>query len=178
MLQVTLCIVYLFTGFAIQATLMGFVVIWLLFIFHLFLKIVFPIASQNLFKNHGTKLYIAEVLLTLVVSLITPIVTIAKGGFFIASFPPIQCFSNASIQFHGVILPGMLITIVGISLILITVLAVHRVSCCIKTHCSESCRPIKLVCHTGYNNLRKENVILRPQLAKRVTSTCSTWLSQ
>ncbi|XP_065891155.1 uncharacterized protein [Dysidea avara] len=113
-------------GFAIQATLMGFVVVWLLFIFHLFLKVVFPIASQNLFKNHGTKLYIVEVLLTLFTSLITPTVTIATDGFFIASFPPIQCFSDASIQFHGVILPAILITIVGISLILITCLAVHR----------------------------------------------------
>ena len=140
--------------------------VWLLFIFHLFLKVVFPIASQNLFKNHGTKLYIVEVLLTLFTSLITPTVTIATDGFFIASFPPIQCFSDASIQFHGVILPAILITIVGISLILITCLAVHRVSCCIKTHCSESCGPRKLVCHTGYNDRRKENVILRPQLAK------------
>ncbi|XP_065891156.1 uncharacterized protein [Dysidea avara] len=58
--------------------------------------------------------------------LITPTVTIATDGFFIASFPPIQCFSDASIQFHGVILPAILITIVGISLILITCLAVHR----------------------------------------------------
>ena len=141
--------------------------VWLLFIFHLFLKVVFPMPSQNLFKNHGTKLYVAEVLLGLVTSLITPIVTITTDDFFIARFPPTQCFSDASIQFHGVILPAMLITIVGISLILITVLAVHRVSCCIKTHHSESCQPIKLMCHTEYNNRRKGNVTLRSQLAKR-----------
>ena len=151
-----LCIAYLFTGFAIQATLMGFVVVWLLFIFHLFLKIVFPIASQNLFKNHGTKLYIAEIILGLVTSLITPIAAIATDGFFITSYPPVQCLSNPSIQFHGVILPAILITIVGISLILITVLTVHRVSCYIKTHCSESCGPIKLCAILGITTGEKK----------------------
>jgi len=125
------------TGVAFQVLSTGFCMLWFLFIFHLFLKVVFPLRSEELLNHHGTKVHIAEILLVLFISMITPIVILATDGFFISTFPPNMCFSDASILFHGVILPSMLIIIVGISLILITVLSVHRVSglfsecCCI-----------------------------------------------
>ena len=119
---------FITSGVAFQMILMGFCTLWLLFVFHLFVKVVYPVRSQDVLNRHGTKIHIAEILFVLFASMITPIVTLATDGFFISTFPPNQCYSNASILFHGVLLPTMLITIVGISVILLTVLSVHRVS--------------------------------------------------
>ena len=125
---IAIVIMLLFTGIDFQSGLVAFSVLWVLFIIHLFIKVVFPVTSQNILKYHGTKIHIAEVLLTVVACSIPPAVSFSTDGYFISSFPPTQCYSNVSVLFHGAILPSMLISIFGISLILITILSVHRVS--------------------------------------------------
>ena len=128
LLHYSFCVLFITTGFAFQMILMGFCTLWLLFVFHLFLKVVYPLRSQDVLNRHGTKIHIAEILFVLFASTITPIVTLTTDGFYISNFPPNQCYSDASVLFHGVLLPSMLIAIVGISVILLTILSVHRVS--------------------------------------------------
>ena len=108
---------------------MMFTEFWLLFVFHLFMKIVDPLKSWIINRpEHTTKVYITEVTLVILIGLIVPTITItATDGYRIALFPPSQCFSDPEIFFHGIMLTTIIMCIRGISLILSTFLHIHRV---------------------------------------------------
>lgn len=116
-------------GFALDATIAIFTEFWFLFVFHLFMKVVDPLKSWTINRpEHTRKVHIIEVVSAIILGLIVPIINVATDGYTIGIFPPSQCFPKPEVFFHGVLLPAIIMCIVGISLILFTLLHIHRVS--------------------------------------------------
>ena len=134
-------------GFVFDAAIMMFTEFWLLFVFHLFMKIVDPLKSWIINRpEHTTKVYITEVTLVIFIGLIVPTITItATDGYRIAIFPPSQCFSDPEIFFHGIMLPTIIMCIIGISLILSTFLHIHRVSTILVYYLAIYCSKLRLM---------------------------------
>lgn len=125
-----LCTSYIHIGFLLQATSIIYTSLWLLFVFHMFAKIVDTNESWIVNNQHHTgKIHVIEVGTVLCLGFITPTITLtALDGYSISDFPPVWCFSTTDIFFYGVILPSLIISVIGLSLILITILYIHRVS--------------------------------------------------
>ena len=103
---------------------------WLLFVFHLFMKIVDPLKTWIINKQeYARRIYIIEVVAVFFFALITPITTVAAtDGYHLINFPPRVCASEAKVFFHGILLPSITMCTIGICLILVTFFHVHRVS--------------------------------------------------
>ena len=121
---------YSLPGFGLDAALLIYSQFWLLFVFHLFMKIVDPLKTWIINKQeYARRTHIIEVVAVFFFGLITPITTIAAtDGYYIATFPPRGCFSEAKVFFHGILLPNLMMCMVGICLILVTLFHIHRVS--------------------------------------------------
>ena len=125
--KIILCI---FAGFVVHVFTILYGSLWLLFVFHLFARIVD--ANENWIVNdrqHTGKMHVIEVSTVFSLALTVPIITVtALDGYNIGYFPPFFCFPSTEILFHSVILPCLIIVAIGLSLILTTFLKIHRVS--------------------------------------------------
>ena len=125
--KIILCI---FAGFVVHVFTILYGSLWLLFVFHLFARIVDANGSWIVNdRQHTGKMHVIEVTTVLFLALIVPIITVtALDGYNISYFPAFWCFPSTEILFHSVILPCIVVTVIGLSLILITFLKIHRVS--------------------------------------------------
>ena len=121
---------YSLPGFVVNAAFLMYTQFWLLFVFHLFLKIVDPLKSWIINKQrYARRVHIIEVVAVCFFGLLTPITTIAAtDGYHIGTFPPRACVSAPEVIFHGTLLPYIMMCMVGICLILATFFHIHRVS--------------------------------------------------
>ena len=102
---------------------------WLLFIIHLFLKLVFPIRARNLDHHpHRGKIHAAEIILIVLVGLLVPSIIVGTSKYNIANFPPTQCAGDADVSFYTLILPTIIVMATGVILILLTFTSIQRVS--------------------------------------------------
>lgn len=117
-------------GFCLDAGFLMYTEFWLLYVFHLFMKIIDPLKTWIINKQeYARRIHIIEVVAVFFFGLLTPITTVAAtDGYHIATFPPRGCFSDAEVVFHGTVLPIIMMCIVGICLILITFFHIHKVS--------------------------------------------------
>ena len=125
--EIIFCI---FTGFAFHVSTTLYTSLWLLFVFHLFARIVDTngcwIVND---QQHNGKMHVIEVATVLSLTLIVPIINVtALDGYNISYLPSIWCFPTVEIFFHSIILPCLIISAIGLSLILLTFLKIHRVS--------------------------------------------------
>ena len=117
------------TGFVYQAGFLIFSGFWLLFIIHLFIKLVFPIRARNLDNHrHRRKIHVIEIVGIVLVGLFIPSVIVGTTKYNIGNFPPTQCSSNADVSFHTLILPTIIVMTTGVILILLSFMSIHRVS--------------------------------------------------
>ena len=117
-------------GFCLDAAILMYTQFWLLFVFHLFMKVVDPLKTWIINKQeYARRIHIIEVMGVLFFGLITPITTVAAtDGYHIGDFPPDQCYSDSKVFFHGILLPNIIMCIIGICLIMTTFFHIHRVS--------------------------------------------------
>ena len=113
-----------------QAGFLIFSGFWLLFLAHLFLKLVFPIQFHN-FDNykHRTKVHIAEIVIVFLIGLLFASIVAGTSEYRIINFPPTQCATDVEVSFYTVIFPTVLIQGAGMMFILFSFVSIHRVSC-------------------------------------------------
>ena len=122
--------IFSITGFYFDAGILMYSQFWLLFVFHLFMKVVDPLNTWIINKQeYVRKIHIIEVVIVFIFALTTPIITVAAtDGYHIGIFPPRACHSDPEVLFHGILLPSIILCIIGICLILVTFFHIHRVS--------------------------------------------------
>ena len=122
-------IVCLFAGFAYQAGLLIFLGFWLLFNFHLFLKLVFPLQFRNFDTyKHRRKVHILEIAVVLIVGILLSSLVVGIADHGIVNFPPTQCSPNVEVTFYTLIFPTLLLQGAGLMLILFSFVSIHQVS--------------------------------------------------
>ena len=122
-------LLYLFTGFTFQAGFLIFSGFWLLFVTHLFLKLVYPLQLHNFDKyKHRTKIHILEIVAVLLIGLLIPSIVVGTSDYGIVNFPPTQCSADVEVTFYTLILPTIFIQGAGMMLILFSFVSIHRVS--------------------------------------------------
>ena len=119
----------LFAGFTYQAGILIFSGFWLLFITHLFLKLVFPIHFRRFESSkYRTKVHILEIVIVLLVGILIPAIVVGTVEYNIVNFPPTECAANVEVTFYTLILPTVIIQGTGMFLILFSFISIHRVS--------------------------------------------------
>ena len=119
----------MFTGFTFQAGFLIFSGFWLLFVAHLFLKLVYPLQLHNFDKyKHRTKIHILEIVAVLLIGLLIPSIVVGTSDYGIVNFPPTQCSADVEVTFYTLILPTIFIQGAGMMLILFSFVSIHRVS--------------------------------------------------
>ena len=103
---------------------------WLLYIFHLTLKLLYPLKSVKLDNSdHSKTIHIIEVLTVVLIGTIPYGVFAGTSKYQIIRFPALYCGYNRSYQFYGTVLPTLIIGSVGLILTLIVLYKIHIVSC-------------------------------------------------
>ena len=123
-------------GFFTHFCVVYLAVIWLLHLFHLFLGVVFPFWSKRLTeKKWKIRLYIMEVLGSIVLCSIAPTVHVNVSSYAIERLPPVFVFPGPRMIFYTMVLPLAIIFSVGVNLIFFTFFTIHKVwkmyYCCV-----------------------------------------------
>ena len=116
---------------------------WVFHVCVLCWRIKFPFHARR-YSKFNTRLHFALVALALVLPLLPVLTTIIHSqatdytsmegvpsglGFGLANFPPILCYAlNKDVVFFSFILPVTLLMLVGVTALLVTIWAVHKVS--------------------------------------------------
>ena len=103
---------------------------WLLYTFHLALKIFYPLKSAKLFNSRYSKaVYIIAVLIGFFIATAPPIVSAGLSNYEIVTFPPVQCGnSNRAYFFYASVVPIMTTICASMILMLLTLYKIHVVS--------------------------------------------------
>lgn len=124
-----MCCSLLFTGFVTASTVVLYCAYWCLYIFHLLLKLVFPVWSKVVYNSpHSMKFHIIEVIGVFIVGTLPYIVFAATSNYMITSFPPTGCSGDAIYSFYSLIVPTVILSCCGLVMMLIILYNVHIVS--------------------------------------------------
>ena len=105
--------------------------IWLLYIFHLALKLLFLLKSAKLSNSgYSRTIYIAEFLIVILIGIIPSIVSAVHSRYRISRFPPIYCdgYDDRTYIFYSTTLPILVAVCVSIILMILILYKVHTVS--------------------------------------------------
>lgn len=135
---------FIIAGVVFYYSLLQLAVFWLCHVLALFWKIKFPFHSRSFQMAHRTKyVHIAAVALSILVPFIPIVATMSQYGhkrspieattgglgFGITRFPPLLCTGRHSdTTFYSLILPILVILMVGMTVLLIIFVIIHRVS--------------------------------------------------
>ena len=93
-------------GCLFSTILVLFSYIWLLYCFHLTLKLIFPLKSAKISNsNHNKAIYIAEVSIVSIIAAIPSSVGIGLSKYRINTYPPVFCHSDRTYHFYTVVVP-------------------------------------------------------------------------
>ena len=102
---------------------------WILYIFHLVLKLVYPLKSAKLFdSDYKRAIFTVEVLSVLFIATVPSVVNAGLSKNRISTFPPTYCESYGAYHFYSVIIPIMTAVCVNALLMLVALYKVHVVS--------------------------------------------------
>ena len=126
---------FLMIGFMVTSGIVLYAFFWLLYIFHLTLRLVYPLKSAKLNNSaYGKKIYALEVLIVVVISTVPYIVFASTSTYQISRFPPDYCSYNTTYHFYGTFIPTLITGCVGLILMLLVLYKLHIVSisywCC------------------------------------------------
>lgn len=114
------CIIQYTTGAIFQFCLILMTMLWIFHLFHIFLKVVFPIESRFLTTRRWNRgLHATEILISLLLSALGPtIVWLAGIKYGFAFFPPLLCLPTSRVfVFYTMSIPLILILTGGVNLI-------------------------------------------------------------
>ena len=125
-----------YTQFIIPAgviLLSGIVVytyLWNLYVVHLVIKLFFPIKSSILFESdHSRKFFITEVVIVFIVGSVPSILIATVGpNYEIVTYPPILCGSSGVPLLLTSVFPGLIVSFISHTLILLILYKLHIVS--------------------------------------------------
>ena len=120
---------FLHIGFIWTSVTVIYGLFWLLYLFHLALKLLDPLKSAKLDNSVNSKRnHIIEVCVVLVIG-ITPFVIFAgTSKYEVVRSPPVLCGYNATYMFYATILPSITIGSGGLVLMLLVLYKLHIVS--------------------------------------------------
>ena len=115
-----------------MAVFAGFVmysVYWLLYAFHLYMKVAYPDYSMLFDSWHRTKkFYYWEVGFFTLIGTVPYIILAGMSEFHIAQSPPLYCALGAEQNFYGIIFPTIVINCTTVIILLLVLYHVHIVS--------------------------------------------------
>ena len=102
---------------------------WLLYAFHLYLKVAQPKCSKLLDSWHYTKkFYYLEVGLVTIIGAIPYLVLAGLSEFQINQFPPLFCGLSAAGSSYGIVIPTIVVNCATVIILLLVLYHVHNVS--------------------------------------------------
>ena len=101
-----------------------YVCFWLLYTFHLFLNLVYPLKSLQ----YSRIMYSLEGLVVLFIAIAPSIVGAGLSKYRITAFPPTQCRSYGEFRFYSLILPVMAAVCGCVIFMLLALYKIHVVS--------------------------------------------------
>ena len=102
---------------------------WLLYAFHLYLKIAHPEYSVLLDNwNRTKKFYYFEVGFFTIIGTVPYIILAGLSEFTVSQFPPVACGPSATGNFYGIVLPTLIVNCSTVIILLLALYHVHIVS--------------------------------------------------
>ena len=112
-----------FAGFVMNS------VYWLLYAFHLYMKVAHPYYSILFDSWHRTKnFYYFEIGFFTLIGTLPYIVLASLSEFRIVNFPPLFCALSAEGNFYGIVLPTVVVNCTTLIILLLVLYHVHMVS--------------------------------------------------
>ena len=127
---------YILTGFVFQFTVGVLTGCWLAQLTYMVILLYFPFFGERTLKKKK-KLYHAVSLVAIItLSLISPVVALAKFNYVTIWFPPLMCFPRSQDWvFYSMVLPLSILVAIGVILCILLIRAIHKVSvlidCCL-----------------------------------------------
>ena len=118
-------------GFMFFSGLVLYSYIWLIYIFHLALKLFFPLKSAKLsVSGYRRTIYIAEFLIFFLIGVVPAIVSTVHSQYRVITFPPIYCggHDDQNYIFYSATLPILAIVCVSLILMILILYKIHIVS--------------------------------------------------
>ena len=116
-------------GFAFASGTVLYGMFWFLYIFHLSLKLLYPLKSAKLDRsNHSKRIHIIEIFVVLIIGTVPYIVFAATSKYEIVRFQPILCGFNTTYLFYATVLPTIGVGSGGLVLMLLVLYKLHIVS--------------------------------------------------
>ena len=115
-------------GFVFQFLVLMTFLFWLQHITHIWITIVFPHAAKKL-KKRERVIHILMVVVMVVISLIGPVVAVAKYPYIVPRLPAFVCFSsNLNWTFYSLILPCSIILALATTFLILLFERTYKVS--------------------------------------------------
>lgn len=118
-------------GATFQFCLILMTMFWLFHLFHIFLKVVFPVKSRFLMTGRWKRgSHIVEVLISFFISALGPAIVWLTGiKYAFAFFPPLLCLPTSGVfLFYAMCVPLILILTLGLNMIVTIVWTLFKVS--------------------------------------------------
>ena len=126
---VHLIILIISVGLVISSALVLYSCLWLLYVFHLALKLFYPLKSAKLSNSvHRRAIVIAEILTMFLVSTLPSVVVAGVSDYKIRTFPPLFCGSDRSYRFYTTAIPILTSVCISLILMLLVIYRIHMVS--------------------------------------------------
>ena len=126
---VTILISLHYIGMIVFAGFVMYSVYWLLYAFHLYMKVAQPEYSMLLDSWHRTiKFYYLEVGLVTIIGTVPYIVLAGLSEFDISQFPPQFCGISVVGNFYGFVFPTVIVNCATVIILLLLLRHVHIVS--------------------------------------------------
>ena len=122
---------YFCIGFVLFSGLVLYSYIWLLYVFHLALKLFFPLKSAKLSTSGYSKtIYFVEVLIVFLIGTVPSTVSAGLSKYRVVTFPPIHCgaYDDRTYIFYAIIVPILAAVCVSVILMLLILYKIHTVS--------------------------------------------------
>ena len=113
-------------GFIVYAGFVMYSVYWLLYAFHLYMKIAQPQYSKLFDSWHRTKkFYYFEIGCFTIIGTVPYIILAGLSKFRINQFPPQFCTLSAADNFYGLIFPTVVVNCITVIMLLLVLYHVH-----------------------------------------------------
>ena len=112
-----------FAGFVMYS------VYWLLYVFHLYIKLAHPDYAIMFDSWHRTKkFYYIEIGCVTLIGTLPYIILASLSEFQIVQFPPLFCALSAEGNFYGIVFPTVVVNCTTVIILLLILYHVHMVS--------------------------------------------------
>ena len=117
-----------FIGMIVFAGFVMYSVYWLLYAFHLYMKVAHPYYSILFDGWHRTKkFYYFEIVFFTLIGTLPYLILASLSEFRIVYFPPVFCALSAEGNFYGAIFPTIVVNCTTLIILLLVLYHVHMV---------------------------------------------------